>query len=269
MISLITATLGRVKEIGVLLESLVQQQNQNFEFILIDQNEHHELEPIIKQYEQKIDIIYIRSSVKGLSYNRNIGLKNCKGDIIGFPDDDCFYDSAVLSEVEKKFINSEIQFCAFATKDSINRNVVRYKKNEILTRKDVFKYCISYNVFVRKNGNIFFDDRLGVGRKYSSGEETDYLFALLRKKDKGYFINDVFISHPCKDETCNLQRTYSYSLGTGAIFRKEIVARRNYFYSFIFIYYLLRSVAGIMITSNRSLHWNGLKGKIVGFVNFR
>ena len=107
-ISLVTATLGRVDEINILLDSLVKQTYKNFELIIVDQNEHYKVQNIVDRYTNILSIKYIKSSTKGLSYNRNIGIKECSGDIIGFPDDDCYYSENLLEEIvytfkEKKY----------------------------------------------------------------------------------------------------------------------------------------------------------------------
>ena len=46
-ISLVTATLGRVDEINILLDSLVKQTYKNFELIIVDQNEHYKVQNIV------------------------------------------------------------------------------------------------------------------------------------------------------------------------------------------------------------------------------
>lgn len=53
--------------------------------------------------KKKIPIKYIHSNIKGLSHARNIGLQKVTGDIVGFPDDDCWYDDTTLELVEKTF----------------------------------------------------------------------------------------------------------------------------------------------------------------------
>lgn len=82
--SLITATYGRTAEVRMLLESLTRQTYKDFELILVDQNPHFELRDLTEEYASRIDIRYVRSEVKGLSYNRNIGLDLCQGAGGGF-----------------------------------------------------------------------------------------------------------------------------------------------------------------------------------------
>ena len=92
MISLITATYGRTEEVRTLLGSLARQSYKDFEFILVDQNPHFILREMVAEYASRLTIQYIRSEAKGLSLNRNIGLDYSRGEIVAFPDDDCFYE---------------------------------------------------------------------------------------------------------------------------------------------------------------------------------
>lgn len=103
----------------------------------------------------------------------------CKGEIIGFPDDDCYYEVNVLQEVNEAFSSrEEVGFCAVTTRDTVTKRVCHISQKAYLYKKDVLKACISYNIFVRKN-TVMFDERLGVGTYFSSGEETDYLYSFI------------------------------------------------------------------------------------------
>ena len=57
--SLITATLGRVEEVRCLCVSLSKQTFKDFELYIVDQNEHHELEDIVRNFEKNFIIHYI------------------------------------------------------------------------------------------------------------------------------------------------------------------------------------------------------------------
>lgn len=269
-ISLVTATLGRVREVQELLDSLAAQTYKKFELIIVDQNKHTLLQEMVKRYADVIDIKYIRSCVKGLSYNRNIGLQHCVGDIIGFPDDDCIYDADVLKKVSEYLaLYKNISFVISEVKDVKSNSIFIRSKTSVINRKNVFKYCISYNVFVRSNLSVRFDESLGVGSAYGSGEETDYLWALLGKQDIGTFIKNVFIYHPQNEASDNYERAYSYGLGFGALFKKEIVYRKNYSYLYLYFYNLFRTVGGLIAKQHRLFYYHTLKGRIKGFFSFR
>ena len=173
--SLIMATLGRFDEIRIFLDSIDLQNYTDFELIIVDQNEENILGDIILPYKKKFYINHIRIKEKGLSLARNVGIKYAKGDIIAFPDDDCIYSLGILDFVNKFFIeNKNVDFLTFRLRDKE-------------TGDDA--------IFIRvKNINdVFFDENLGVGRRYGSGEESDMVLELLYRGYKGMFLNNFII----------------------------------------------------------------------------
>lgn len=108
LISLIMPTLNRYDDIYLLMDSLENQTYKNFELIVVDQNDNSKVKEIVDKYIDKLDIKYIKSSKKGLSYNRNVGIDNAVGQIIGFPDDDCVYENDTLEKVINFFNKMKI-----------------------------------------------------------------------------------------------------------------------------------------------------------------
>ena len=80
----------------------------------------------------------------------------CKGEIIGFPDDDCYYEVNVLQEVNEAFSSrEEVGFCAVTTRDTVTKRVCHISQKAYLYKKDVLKACISYNIFCpKKYGDV-------------------------------------------------------------------------------------------------------------------
>ncbi len=76
---------------------LSRQDYRNFELILIDQNQDDQVSKIILPYRQDFQIIYIHSQICGASFARNLGLSKATGDIILFPDDDCWFPPELLT----------------------------------------------------------------------------------------------------------------------------------------------------------------------------
>ncbi len=88
--SLIVATIARTDELRRLLVSLTQQEFSDYEVILVDQNEDDRIQNVIVEFTDRLTLIRI-SSPKGASRARNSGLPKASGEIIAFPDDDCWY----------------------------------------------------------------------------------------------------------------------------------------------------------------------------------
>lgn len=272
--SLITATLGRVDEVRVLCESLSRQTFKDFELYIVDQNEHRLLENVIKEFEHKFIIHYIRNNQKGLSLNRNIALRRATGDYLGFPDDDCYYAPDTLEKVyETSMQVPTTRFVAISVYDTNTNNIQRNSLKYELSKKDILSVCCSINMFVH-NEAILFDERLGVGTFFASGEETDFLYSQIRNNDDfGLFCPAASVFHPfvsgvCRKEKGYLDKVYKYSIGFAALQKKDWLERRNNSALKTYIYYLLRAFIGMLLIKNFRLHWNSFKGKIVGFIKF-
>ncbi|UOE37219.1 glycosyltransferase family 2 protein [Chryseobacterium oryzae] len=267
--SLITATLGRVSEIEELLISLSAQTYRSFELILVDQNPHRLIEEIVQRYDSQFTIIYIRSDRKGLSYNRNIALDVATGEIVGYPDDDCTYSENVLEDVKNSFTENNFDFVLLKANDPITDFNFITVENRILSKKDIIKKCISYNVFTKLNKNINFDVQLGVGSFFGSGEETDYMWAVLNDKSRGGFAKNATVYHPANLSSKDSERAYKYGLGFGAIFKKEYLRTKKLSVLLQFYKYLLRSAGGILLSGNKKFYYKTLIGRIKGYLNFR
>ena len=104
------ATYGREKEVESFLKSL-KKSNYDLslvEVIIVDQNDKIDLNPIVETHND-LNIKQIKSTVKGLAKNRNIGLEQSYGGIVAFPDDDCEYLPDTLNIISDIFeANSEI-----------------------------------------------------------------------------------------------------------------------------------------------------------------
>jgi glycosyltransferase involved in cell wall biosynthesis len=88
--SLVLATVGRTQEVARFLDSLARQTYRDFELIVVDQNPDDRLVELLRPFELRFPIIHLRCE-RGVSRARNLGPKYVSGDIVGFPDDDCWY----------------------------------------------------------------------------------------------------------------------------------------------------------------------------------
>lgn len=271
-ISLITATLGRVVEVRILLDSLVNQTYKNFELIIVDQNEHFLLKDLISEYENKINISYIRSDIKGLSINRNIGLKYAKGKILGFPDDDCFYSENILKNAVEILGTQKYKVVCFNVFDVSDKNFCwKPVTKGVFYRNKLFTNCISFNFFIQKN-DVLFDEQLGVGARFGSGEETDYLFENINKSDICYGDEREKIYHIFSNFVWNeemIKKNYRYCEGFGAICKKDIFIRHSFSTIFLYLKFIIRPLIGLIIKSNKKVYATSLQGRIKGFFCYK
>ena len=223
MISLVVCTLGRKDPLRRLLVSLCKQTYRPFEIIVVDQNGGDYLNPVLEEFPS-LPIIRVRSG-KGLSKGRNAGLERTCGGIIGFPDDDCWYDPHVLQSVARFFSSRpEIDLMSGRTVDAHgHQSLNRYcSESGPITRSNVFTTGNSNTIFARRSVVAAvdgFDETLGVGASspFQAGEESDFLLKCLNCGYRGYYDRDFLVRHDQIFES--IDRLRAYSVGFGRVAR--------------------------------------------------
>ncbi|MES2354980.1 MAG: glycosyltransferase family 2 protein [Pseudomonadota bacterium] len=272
--SLILATVGRTVEVARLLASFNAQRYRNFELIVVDQNPDDRLVAVLDPYQASFPILHLRSE-RGLSRARNVGLKHVTGDVIAFPDDDCWYPESLLDDVFK-------DFTAHPEWDGMTGRSVDEKGEEsafsfgrhdgIIDRFSVWQQAISYTIFLRRrviDRVGFFDETLGLGSgtQFGSGEETDYAVRAIQAGFRLYYLPRLFVHHPHPEEVIDqriLQRTFSYGCGMGRVLSK------HRYPAWFKVRALIRPLGGVFVSLSKlaapkaALHWQRCMGRVRG-----
>ena len=98
MLSIIICTYNREKYIGPLLDSIAKNDypTTDYEIVLVDNNCTDNTREVCEQFaaaHKEVAFRYVIESEQGLSAARNKGIKEAKGDIIIYVDDDALVDS--------------------------------------------------------------------------------------------------------------------------------------------------------------------------------
>lgn len=269
--SLVCATVNRFDEVNNLLVSLTKQDFKNFEIIIVDQNSDNKLENIVKAYNECIKIIYIKSSCKGLSVNRNIGLKYAKGEILCFPDDDCEYKPNTLAFVYDFFTNNiKYDFFTFNFEDKLSAYKNFRSEKRDITFFNFYSSAISFTIFCKRNAlsSFRFDEQLGVGAVFGAGEEGDMIVYLLKKRNTGFYDGLYTIYHPKATKGYDIKRGYTYGLGLGAFFKKTVVCYKKWYLFIQYCWFIIRNIVALFILPYKKYYLNSLKGKIIGFLQY-
>jgi glycosyltransferase involved in cell wall biosynthesis len=231
MFSLIVPTLGRKNELRKLLESLCGQSYRDFEIILVDSNAPGFLKEVIDGYSSRLKILHVPAKT-GLAAARNAGLTLATGNIVAFPDDDCWYDSNTLFNALNKFKGRHsLAIVSGRTIDHEGEPSVSVflERPARISRKNYLKCGNSASIFYRREvfANIGrFDIRLGVnsGTEFQSGEESDILLRALDAGLTAEFFPDLHIYHGQVDSAltnAHINRARTYGLGFGGLLRKH------------------------------------------------
>lgn len=106
-VSIITVCYNRVKTIEKAIQSVLDQDHKNIEYIIIDGNSKDGTQQVIEKYRNQI-ATYISEPDKGMYDAINKGLAIATGDIVGLMhSDDEFYDKQVISKIVHAFEASE------------------------------------------------------------------------------------------------------------------------------------------------------------------
>lgn len=236
-LSLILATLGRTSEIERFLASIAGSAVP-LEVIVVDQNEDHRLDPIVKAgLAMGLDIRHLRiAPAKGLSLARNRGLEHARFELVGFPDDDCWYEAGVCGSIYEAFAgNNELGGVVARWHDrhemTDGNSVLHIESQRRFSGIPLASICLFFRTHLVVNAGGF-DERLGVGTWSGSSEETDLVFRLLTNRTRIEFRSEIVVRHywpgtsiPVSGELQAIFRgAISRARGTGAMYAKHALA---------------------------------------------
>jgi glycosyltransferase involved in cell wall biosynthesis len=229
--SLIMGTVDRISEVERFLASLKAQSHGDFELIVVDQNPDDRLVPLLRSYEDELAITHIRERKRGASRARNIGIEYASGDILAFPDDDCWYPPDLLEKVVQAFVHPpEIDGLTGRLTDSYGRSVMgRFDlRPGRIDESNVWARGIEATTFLRRSRveGLRFDESLGLGSgtMWGGGEVTDLLLRLLADGKLLYYYPDIIVGHPpfttLHDAEAS-RKAYYYGCGMGRVLRNH------------------------------------------------
>jgi glycosyltransferase involved in cell wall biosynthesis len=272
--SLVLATVGRVEELERFFSSLGSQNYPEVEVLLVDQNPDDRLRDTVAAASARFTILHLRSE-RGLSRARNTALSYVTGDVVAFPDDDCWYPPDVLGRVAHFFSeNAAYDGLTGSCAEPTGRPARGWDGQAgRVTKMNVWRRAISFTIFLRRGviANVdTFDETLGVGAgtPWGACEESDYL---LRALDEGYRIHydpGIVIFHPKaleKNDGEARRKACSYARGGGRVLRKH-----NYpvLLAWKVILTPLKGVAYSLVTGRPArafLRWKMFTGALAGY----
>lgn len=250
--SLIVATLGRSGEIGELLESLLAQGRDDFEVIIVDQNADDRVAPVLQPYEARMRITHLRSAIRNANNARNLGLRQARGEIVTFPDDDCLYPAGVLARVDAAFDAAPslgvLTGPAASPEGGLGSGRWREASGAIdLT--NVWTSVIEFNLFLPRHLMLAlggFDERLGPGTRWGSAEGNDLVCRAMAGGAVAQYDAGLRIIHPDKRLTeVAVSRAASYGRGLGFVLRRHGVPLTVWFA------FLVRPIGGALLSLAR------------------
>jgi glycosyltransferase involved in cell wall biosynthesis len=104
-ISIVTANLNGAATLERAIQSIIYQDYQNLEYVIIDGGSTDSSLDIIERYTDKIDVVLIEKD-QGISDAFNKGINRATGDIIGIISSDDFLAEVVLNDVAESYLQN-------------------------------------------------------------------------------------------------------------------------------------------------------------------
>lgn len=222
-ISVVTVCFNSQKTINRTIKSVAEQNNCNFEYIIVDGASSDGTIDIINSWQNKIPLVLISEPDKGIYDAMNKGVKLAKGDWILFLNsDDCFYSKDSLSQIELELKdNVDIVYGAtefaydgfsvirvprplpsFWKKMPFNHQSSLSRRNLLLQHPFDLKYRLAadyeFFLYAYKNGYSFREIDKIISVFYSGGVSTKYQYQAIKEyshilKKYGYIGLRIFI----------------------------------------------------------------------------
>ena len=273
MISAIISTYNREKYLPKLFKSICEQDYLNFEIIIIDNNSPgntKELTELFIKNNPKYNIKYFLERQQGLSFGRNRGIKESKGELIIFLDDDAFISNNYFTKIHNYF-SKHLDVVAIGSKILLDfESIIPKWENPYLNSLlgyfnlgnsiKLFKrndYPRGSNMSFRKSAFDIvgpFNTELGrIGKELGGGEEKDIFKRIYNRQMKVLYVPDAIVFHTVPEERTTYRFIKQQAIGTGKseyiriknqgkfkIFQKILIETFKWYVSFIlFIWYTL------------------------------
>ena len=227
MLSVIVPTYNNARYIKKAIESVFCNTKYNIEMIIINDKSEDETEEILKDYNRentKINIINLEKNM-GVSYCRNLGIKNAKGKYIAFLDADDYieygmYDKAI-EMIEKE--SADICICNYYEIFGDIKINSKYKYNNLQNDKDkVIKLMLDDKISMAVWDKIILKEKLEkmkFNTNIKVGEDIIFSIELLKNIDKiilldeclyNYVQNEVSVMHKPSSDMIKLASIDKY-----------------------------------------------------------
>lgn len=232
-VSLVVSTINRARELTRLLDSLRSQEFKDFEILIVDQNCDDRIVPILERYQSELNISRIQTLTRyGISSGRNDGWRRAHGDVVLFPDDDCWYPPWFLRKGVELLdtTGAELVSGRFADESGRSINGRFASRAHFITRRSVWTAQSESASFYRREllerlGG--FDEELGIGSAtpWQAAEGPDLILNALQRGCICYYDPSLYgfhLEYDLDDPTHKMARKgRMYGRGMGYVLRRH------------------------------------------------
>ncbi|MFR8834830.1 glycosyltransferase family 2 protein [Bacteroides nordii] len=233
-LSVVIPTIGRKKELLILLDTLSYSDIRPLEVIIVDQNPVSFFQEMLSFEKYDLDIRYFNVDFKGASKARNFGLSKVRGDYVCFPDDDCEIFSDTFTYALKFLGRYPVVFGKCVDRDGKDSVIKFCHIDGELTKSNMNGRFVEATIFIdtKLMKKYLFDENLGVGTFHGAEEAYDLVYRLLSNNIVIYYSNSIRFYHPNKvvdySNVRELRRVFSYRCGLAALCMKHHLYKKYF-----------------------------------------
>lgn len=237
-LSIVLPTLGRTKEVDMMLSSIYSfhiKSNISIEIIIVDQNFSNILDPIVEKYKEfTFPIIHHKVSFRGLSKAKNYGAKISSGQFICFVDDDAEFTDNTINKALERLESGNYDIVSGRCIDRNGKNsVINFKEEESMLTINAFENrFVESTMFFNKSlcEQYHYDENMGLGAFYGAEEGYDLVYRMLKNGVRIFFDPDIKFYHPqtviSHQGSAAVRRAFTYRCGFGYLCKKHGLTRK-------------------------------------------
>lgn len=235
LLSVIVCTRDRGTRVLDAVRSILADESTDLELLVVDQSGDASVEAALTTIAGASRIRYVRTTTRGLSAARNVGLKLAQSALVGMTDDDCTVAPDWAAGIQRAFAQHPHVALVFgnvvpAPFDPSEGFIPRYERAapslaEGLRQKMAVE-GIGACMAVRRDTVLAlggFDEMLGAGGPFRAGEDVDLTLRVLGSGYAVYETPAVQVVHSGFHAwTASHTLVRSYWFGAGAAFGKHV-----------------------------------------------
>ncbi len=236
-VTIIVCTADRPGKLRALLRSLsalTNPRNISCELVLINNRPGTDIRPILEESSSRMDFPALLHSEarRGISSARNAGIRQSRGEILAFTDDDCIVDPEWLTRIHENFaVDPELMGLGGRVElfdESAGDITVRRggAPAALTSGSEIFGFLHGCNMAFRRSlfeRVGYFDPDFGIGSRVGSGDDCEFVYRAFRSGARVRYQPDVLVYHDHGRRTRRQVRgtLLRYQLANGAVLAKH------------------------------------------------
>ena len=188
----------------------------------------------MSSFEPELSIVRIEAP-SGLSRARNRALPLIAGDIVAFPDDDCWYPPDTLDRVVRAF-REHLEWDALSgiscDEDGRPTQIRWDPAGGVVTRDNVFRRTIGFTLFMRRalvDAMGEWDESYGPrphpdGTTHGGSSDGEYILRMIARGFRLVYVPSIRVFHadfrPAFRDRRSMRKAYSYGLNHSRLLRQ-------------------------------------------------